>query len=160
MTTIFEPYRANEFIVEIDGYESPNISKVSGLNLGETTEIEVPDGGTNVVHKVSNGVVKFQPLTIERYMDGSQDDMKFKEFFEQMFKWGGAPGTPERGRGSSIRHDGSIVKKQFGEEKLRISFHGAWVKSMSFSDLEAGSSNLLKQTIVLHHEGLEWVYPS
>jgi hypothetical protein len=31
------------------------------------------------------------------------------------------------------------------------------VKSSKFSDLEAGSTNLLIQTIVLEHEGLERV---
>jgi phage tail-like protein len=157
---VLEPYRANEFVVEIGTEECPTVSKVLGLSLGETTEIEVPEGGTNIVHKVSSGVVKFQPLTIERYVDGSDDDRKFKEFFEQIFKLKGEPGTPGgRGLGStlSVRRDGAIVKKHFGQEVLRIAFYGAWVKSAAFSDLEAGSNNLLKQTIVLQHEGLEWV---
>jgi phage tail-like protein len=146
-----EPYRANEFVVEIGTVESPTVSKVSGLSLGETDSIDVPEGGTNVVHKVSSGIVKFQPLTIERYVDGSADDGLFKDFFASMFQRGGG------GQGSTVRRDGSIVKKQFGKEVFRIAFYGAWVKSASFSDLEAGSTNLLKQTVVLEHEGLELI---
>ncbi len=148
-----EPYRANEFVVEIGTVESPTVSKVSGLSLGETDTVDVPEGGTNVMRKVSSGVVKFQPLTIERYVDGSADDKLFKDFFNQMFKQGGG------GTGSTARRDGSIVKKHFGTEVFRIAFYGAWVKSSHFSDLEAGSTALLKQTVVLEHDGLEWILP-
>lgn len=150
---VIEPYRANEFVVEIGTVESPSVSKVSGLSLGETETLEVPEGGTNVVHKISSGVVKFEPLTLERYVDGSQDDTEFKGFFDSMFKLSGG------GQGSTVRRDGAIVKKQFGNEVLRFSFYGAWVKSASFGELEAGSSDLLKQTIVLEHDGLELILP-
>ncbi len=148
---VIEPYRANEFVVEIGTVESPTVSKVSGLSLGETDTIEVIEGGTNVVHKVSSGIVKFEPLTIERYVDGSADDTEFKGFFEEMFKLG------EGGQGSTLRRDGSVVKKQFGQEVFRLAFYGAWIKSASFTDLEAGSSDLLKQTVVLEHDGLELI---
>jgi phage tail-like protein len=148
---VTEPYITNEFVVEIGTEESPTVSKVTGLSLGEADTIEVPEGGTNVVHKVSSGVVKFQPLTIERYVDGSEDDKLFKEFFESAYKLG------EGGQGSTIRRDGSIVKKHFGREVFRLSFYGAWVKSASYTDLEAGSSNPLKQTVVLEHDGLELI---
>ena len=146
-----DPYRANEFVVEIGTEESPTVSKVSGLSLGETETIEITEGGTNIVHKVSNGVVKFQSLTLERYVDGSKDDALFKTFFEEMFKYG------QGGRGSNARQDGSIVKKHFGQEVMRWAFYGAWVKSASFSDLEAGANSALMQTIVLEHDGLEWI---
>jgi len=148
-----EPYRANEFVVEIGTVESPSVSKVSGLSLGETEAVDVPEGGTNIIRKISSGMVKFQPLTIERYVDGSAEDRNFKTFFEDMFKHGGG------GKGSTVRRDGAIVKKHFGAEAFRITFYGAWVKSASFSDLEAGSNNVLKQTVVLEHDGLEWMLP-
>lgn len=148
---VTEPYRSNEFVIEIDTTQSPTVSKVSGLSLGETDTIEVPEGGSNVVHKVSSGVVKFEPLTIERYVDGSADDTLFKSFFESMFKLGAG------GKGSTVRRDGAVVKMHFGTEVMRLAFYGAWVKSATLSDLEAGSSDLLKQTVVLEHDGLEWV---
>ncbi|HET6339853.1 MAG TPA: phage tail protein [Polyangiales bacterium] len=148
---VIEPYRSNEFVVEIGTRESPTVNKVSGLSLGETETIEVPEGGTNIVHKVSSGVVKFQPLTIERYVDGSEDDTAFKDFFETMFHLG------QGGQGSTVRQNGSIVKKHFGREVFRLAFYGGWIKSASFSDLEAGTNSLLKQTIVIEHEGLEYI---
>ena len=36
-----------------------------------------------------------------------------------------------------------------GQEVLRFAFEGAWIKSSKFSDLDAASSDLMKQTIVL-----------
>ncbi len=152
-----EPYRANEFVVVIGGRESPTVSKVSGLNLGKTDAIDVPEGGTNVVHRVSSGVVKFQPLTIERYVDGSQDDQEFRQFFETTFYIKGKAGTSGRGRGSAVRQNGAIIKKHFGQEVLHIAFYDAWVSSMSFTDLDAGATTLMKQTVTLEHDGLEWV---
>lgn len=151
------PFRTNEFVVEINGVESPTVSMVSGLSLGETDTIEVPEGGTNVVYKVSSGVVKFQSLTIERYVDGSSDDTYFQNFFTEMFNYLGKAGTPSRGIGSNSRRNGSIVKKQFGQEVMRLNFYDGWIKSASFSDLQAGSSEVMKQTVVIEHDGLEWV---
>lgn len=148
-----DPLRSNEFVVEIGTATSPTVSKVSGLSLGETDTVEVAEGGTNIIHKVSSGIVKFQSLTLERYVDGSADDTLFKEFFESMFKYG------QGGQGSSVRRDGSVVKNHFGQEAFRVAFYGAWVKSASFGDLEAGSTALLKQTVVLEHDGLELILP-
>ena len=156
---VLEPYIANEFVVEIGTEESPTVSKVSGLSLGKADSVDIPEGGTNVVHKVSSGVVKFDPLTIERYMDGSDDDRRFKEYFEQMFKISGEAGSRSRGLGSSqsVRRDGAIVKKHYGQEVFRIAFYGAWVSQMSIGDLTAGATDSLKQTITLEHDGLEYI---
>jgi hypothetical protein len=50
-----------------------------------------------------------------------------------------------------------IEKRHNGEKVLTFMFTSAWIKSSKFTDLEAGSTTLLKQTIVLEHEGLERV---
>jgi len=138
-----EAFRTDEFVVEIEGIESPGITKVSGLSEGEVDAIDQPDGGANIVHKISSGIVKYDDLTLERNMDGSQSDEDFKAWFLEMFKLDGT------GTGSQLRRNGSVVKKQFGQEVLRFAFEGAWIKSSKFTDLDAGSSDLMKQTIVL-----------
>jgi phage tail-like protein len=138
-----EAYRTDEFVVEIEGIESPGITKVTGLSEGEVEPIDQPDGGANITHKISSGIVKYDDLTLERNMDGSQADEDFKVWFQEMFKLDGT------GVGSQLRRNGSIVKKQFGQEVLRFAFEGAWIKSSKFTDLDAASSDLMKQTIVL-----------
>lgn len=138
-----EAFRTDEFVVEIEGIESPNITKVSGLSEGDVDAIDQADGGSNITHKISSGIIKYDDVTLERNLDGSQADTDFKDWFNEMFRLDGT------GTGSAMRRNGSVVKKQFGEEVLRFAFEGAWIKSSKFSDLDAATSDLMKQTIVL-----------
>jgi phage tail-like protein len=146
----YEGYRASEFVLEVGGIKSPGVSKVSGLSEGELDTVEQPDGATGHVYKVSGAKVKYEPLTIERRVDGSPQDKQFLDWFTQTFR--PKELTPS---GSTVRRSGLITKYHFGTPVLMFSFKDAWVKSSKFSDLEAGSTNLLIQTIVLEHEGLE-----
>ncbi len=138
-----EAFRSHEFVVEIEGIESPNITKVTGLSEGEVEAIEQPDGGANITHKISSGIIKYGDLTLERLLDGSNSDKAFKEWFQKMFTLDGS------GPGSKFRRNGSVVVKQFNQEIMRFAFEGAWMKSSKFSDLDAAASGLFKQTIVL-----------
>lgn len=149
---IWESYRANEFVLMVEGVESPGVSKVSGLSEGELETVEQPDGGSLRVYKLAGSKVKFESLTIERYVDGSPQDQVFRDWFQSTFRLNSA----QQGS-SSVRRNGMIVKRHDGEDVLTFAFYGAWVKSSKFTDLEAGSTSLLKQTIVLEHEGLERV---
>jgi phage tail-like protein len=147
-----EAYRTHEFVVEIDGMDSPpGITKVTGLTDGEVDAIEQPDGGSNIIHKISAGIIKYGDVTLERNMDGSATDAAFQTWFETMFSIDGT------GTGSQLRRNGSIVKKQFGVEVIRFAFYNAWIKSSKFSDLDAASSGLMKQTIVLAVERMNRV---
>jgi len=113
-----EAYRTDEFMVEIEGIESPGITKVTGLSDGEIDAIEQPDGGTPYHHKISSGIIKFGDITLERNMDGSKSDKDFKDWFLNMFKLDGT------GTGSQLRRNGSVIKKQFGKEMIRFVFEG------------------------------------
>ncbi|KUL25592.1 phage tail protein [Actinoplanes awajinensis] len=146
-----EAYRTHEFVVEIQGIESPGITKVTGLSEGEVESIDQPDGGSNITHKINSGIVKFSDLTLERHLDGGAGDRTFRAWWEQMFKLDGT------GEGSRARRDGSVVVKRAGAEVQRWQFEGAWVKSSKFSDLDAGAPGLLKQTIVLAVERMHRV---
>ncbi len=149
----WESYRSNEFVLEIGGKPSPGVSKVSGLSEGEIETIEQPDGGSSHVYKIAGGKVKFEALTVERYVDGSPQDQLFKEWFAEVFAL--ARGT--QGGSTRARRSGMVHKYHNGEKVLTFAFYNAWIKSSKFTDLEAGATGLLKQTIVLEHEGLERV---
>ena len=148
--TFKESYRTHGFAIEIEGTRCP-VTKVTGLSEGATDTIEQPEGGSNIVHKIASGVVKFDTLVIERNVDGSQFDKFFRDWFREMFQLNGTSA------GSSKRRNGAIIKLENGKEVLRFAFYGAWVKSSKFADLEAGSTNLFKQTCEVEHEGLERV---
>ena len=146
----YEGFRANEFIFWVDGTQSPGVSKVSGLSEGEIDTIEQPDGGSNHVYKVAATKIKFESLTVERYVDGSPEDKRFADWFAATFNL-----NATQNGGSSVRKNGMIQKLHNGQVVLTFSFKNAWVKSSKFTDLEAGSTTLMKQTIVLEHEGLQ-----
>lgn len=149
---IVESYRANEFVLIIEGTESPGVSKVGGLSEGEVETIEQAVGGSMRVHKLAGSKVKYDPLTIERYVDGSAEDRRFQDWFRGVFNL--SSGTQG---GSGSRRNGMVEKRHNGQPVLTFAFYGAWIKSSKFTDLEAGSTSLFKQTIVLEHEGLERV---
>lgn len=149
---IWESYRTDEFVLLVGEKPSPGVTKISPLDLGEVETIEQPDGGSGKVYKIAGQKLKFKPLTIERYVDGSEQDKVFMEWFKETFKLSSSPQG-----GSSARRSGQIIKLHNGKEVLTFAFFNAWVKSTSFSDLEAGSTGHFKQTIVLEHEGLELV---
>ncbi|MFN7997420.1 MAG: phage tail protein [Bryobacteraceae bacterium] len=146
---IWESLRASEFVLVIDGHVSPGVSKISGLSEGEVETVEQPDGGTNHVYKIAGNKIKFEPLTIERYVDQSPEDALFRDWFRRVFDLN----STEQG-GSSIRRNGMIIKRHNGKDVMHFSFKNAWIKSSKFTDLEAGSTAVFKQTIVLEHEGL------
>lgn len=145
--TFNEAYRTHGFAVEIEGTQCP-VTKVTGLSEGSTDTIEQPEAGSPVVRKISSGVVKFDTLTVERNMDGSPFDDFFRTWFSDMFQLTGASG------GSSVRRNGAVIKLENGQEVLRFAFFEGWIKSSKFADLEAGSTNLFKQTIEIEHNGL------
>ena len=138
-----EAFTTHDFVVEIEGIESPNITKVSGLSEGSIDAIEQPDGGANINHKISSGIIKYDDLTLERHMDGTTRDQDFLDWFTEMFNMDGT------GEGSAARRNGSVVAKVHQKEVLRFAFEGAWIKSSKFADLDAAQSSLMKQTIVM-----------
>ncbi len=138
-----EAFRSDEFVVEIEGIENPGIIRVSGLSDGEVVAIDQPNNRQNITPKVSARNVSHDDLVLVRHVDGGAGDEAFRKWFTTSFA---ADGT---GRGSQHRRNGSVVKRHFGEEVMRFAFEGAWIKSSRFSDLDAASTELMTQTLVL-----------
>lgn len=152
--SIVEGYKSTEFVLVVGSTESPGVTRITGLSEGEYDTIEQADGGSTHIHKVSSTKVKFEPLTIERRVDGSEQDQLFLDWWRETFFL-----SEGLSQGSAIRRNGKIIKRHNGEDVLAFLFFDAWVKSSKFSDLEAGTDNFFTQTIVLEHEGLERVAP-
>ena len=149
---IWESYRANEFVLMIDG--TPESRRQQGERASaraRSTRSSSPTAAANHVYKIAAAKVKFEPLTIERYVDGSPEDKRFRDWFRQMFNLN----SKEQG-GSAVRKNGMIEKLHNGEK-----VHDLLVQERLDQVVEVhrpGSGidrRLLKQTIVLEHEGLE-----
>jgi phage tail-like protein len=148
--TFREGYRTHGFALEIGNERCP-VTKVTGLSDGAMDVITQSDGGSTFERKIASGIVKFDDLTVERIVDGSVFDALFQEWFAEMFLLNGPS------RGSSIRRNGAVIKLENGQEVMRFLFFEGWVVSSKFTDLEAGSANLFKQTVVIAHSGLQRV---
>ncbi len=151
---VVEAYRSNEYYVTIDNFDSPRFSRVSGLSDGEIDAIEIPDGGSVIVHKQSGAKVKFEDLTLERYVDGSSDDQAFLLWFRTVFNLDGS-GVVGSAPEARARRAGSIVVTRFGVDVMRFTFSGAWIRSSKFSELQAGGNEVMKQTIVLSIDSMK-----
>jgi phage tail-like protein len=151
---IWEVYKSTEIILVVHRDESPGVTRVNGISEGQYDTIDHQNGGRTNDQKISSTKVKFEPLTIERRVDGSPEDQRFLDWWRETFHL-----SDNISRGSTVRKNGQIVKRHNGEPVLTFLFFDAWVKSSKFSDLEAGTDNLFTQTIVLEHEGLERVAP-
>ncbi len=116
---IWESYRANEFVLIIEGRVSPSVTKVSGLSEGEVETIEQPVGGSMLVHKIAGAKVKYEPLTIERYVDGSADDSLFADWFRSVFSLNSATQG-----GSGLRRNGMIEKRHNGVPVISFALYG------------------------------------
>ena len=145
--TFAEAYTTHGFVIEIAGTRCP-VTKVTGLTEGMTVVIEMSSGGDAYVRKISSGIVKWDNRTFDRDMDGTAQDVFFRDWFSEMFQLTGTSG------GSSVRRNGSVIKEQNGREVLRFGFVEGWIVSSKFADLEAASTNLFKQTVEIAHNGL------
>ena len=144
-------HRVREFVVEIEGSESPNITRVIGLPEGNAGVIGPLDGGAHINPKIGSGIRNYGEMTLERNLDGSKADADFKVWFQKMFA------IEDTRTGSRLRRNGFIVVKEHQQEIMRFVFEGAWIKSAKFSDLDASSSGLLQHTIVLAIERMQRV---
>jgi phage tail-like protein len=148
--TFKEGYRTHGFALEIAGVRCP-VTKVAGLGDGMMDVIAQSDGGSTFERKIGSGIVKFDNLTVERIVDGSPFDLTFQQWFSEMFQLNG------RATVSSVRRNGAVIKLENGVEVFRFLFFEGWVVSSKFTDLEAGSANLFKQTVEIAHSGLQRV---
>src|SRR5438105_8262737 len=112
---------------------------MTGLHEVFVYSFDQPEGVSSFPTRRASDLVKFDPLVIERNMDGSTNDKLFKDWFNEMFQLDG------NSNGSSVRRNGAIIKLENGQEVLRYAFYEGFVKSSKFADLEAGSNNLFKQ---------------
>jgi len=148
--TFKEGYRTHGFALEIDGVRCP-VTKVGGLGEGTMDVINQADGGSTFERKIGSGIVKFDNLTVERIVDGSPYDQLFQQWFAEMFLLNG------QATSSAVRRNGAVIKLENGQEVLRFLFFEGWIVSSKFTDLEAGSANLFKQTVEIAHSGLQRV---
>ena len=134
-----DPYKAFNFLVEIDGIAHAVFSEVTGLE-SETAVIEYRAGGENVVRKLP-GLTKFGNITLKR---GITQDAELWNWRKSIVD------------GDIDRRNGSIVLLDDKRSPVvRWHFRDGWICKWEGPALSAQSNEVAIETMEIAHEGLE-----
>jgi len=135
-----DPYKAFNFLVEIDGIARAGFSEVSGLE-SETTVIEYRAGGErNAVRKLP-GLTKYANIVLRRGVTQDAELSNWRKTVED--------GQVDRRNGSIILRDDD------GTEVVRWNFLNGWISKWQGPALHASKNEVAIETIEIAHEGLE-----
>jgi phage tail-like protein len=135
-----DPYKAFNFIVEIDGIARAGFSEVSGLE-SETTVIEYRVGGErNAVRKLP-GLTKYANIVLRRGVTQDAELSNWRKTVED--------GQVDRRNGSIILRDDD------GNDVVRWNFFNGWISKWEGPALNASKNEVAIETIEIAHERLE-----
>jgi phage tail-like protein len=136
-TTRVDPYRAFNFLVEIDGISQAGFQECSGLDASTDT-VDYREGtDPGHVRKLS-GLNKYTAITLKRGITDSGE----------LWNWRKAviDGKTERKNGSIVLLD------ETGAEKLRWNFSNAWPSKWTGPAFNSTGSSVAVETLELTHE--------
>jgi len=141
-----DPYRNFRFQVDIDGFDVAGFSRVSGL--GQSTEvIKYREGGDNIATRKLIGQTDFPDIVLER---GVSEDIDFYYWASAVYNIV-ADVIPEE----LVKHMITIrlMDKTRATVKTWVAYN-VFPVEFSVSDLDAMSSGVLIERIVLANEGI------
>lgn len=134
-----DPYKAFNFLVEIDNIAHAAFSEVSGLE-SETAVIEYRSGSEHLTRKLP-GLTKFGNIVLRR---GITQDHELWDWRQNI-----VDGNPDRRNGSIVLLDDQR------NPVLRWHFRNGWITKWEGPALNAKSSEVAIESIEIVHEGLE-----
>ena len=136
------PYRSTRFELEIDGINIAGFQEVT-LPSQSTEEVEYREGNDPPSTRKLWGLTQSEDLELSRGV--TDDTMELVEWREQV----------ESGDVDDARKTVAvIVQDEQGESGARWEFENAWPKEYQTPDLDAQSSDIAIETLVLAHEGM------
>ncbi len=142
MPTTNGPWGAFNFRVEIDGVEEAGFAEVSGLSF-ETELISYRNGNdkANVVHKIV-GLTKNSDVTLKR---GLVSSLAFYQWLRGIAD----------GNGSDVRNAVIVLLDEAGADVRRFRLTRARVIKYTAGPLNAATSTIAVEELVLSHDRLE-----
>jgi phage tail-like protein len=135
-----DPYRAYNFLVEIDGITRAGFRECSGLDAGRDP-IEYREGSDALTARKLPGLVKYTNISLKR---GITDDADLWAWSKKAID-----GTIERKNGSIILLDDT------GAEKVRWNFREGWPTKWTGPSFNATGTEVAIESLDIAHEGLE-----
>jgi phage tail-like protein len=134
-----DPFRAFNFLVEIDGITRAGFQECSGLDVS-LDPVEYREGGEPITPRKLPGLAKYANITLKR---GITDDQELWEWIQQ-----GVQGETERKNGSIILLDAH------GEEQSRWNFRDGWPTKWTGPSFNATDNSVAVETLEIAHEGV------
>jgi phage tail-like protein len=135
-----DPYKAFNFLVEIDGIARAAFSEVSGLE-SETAVIEYRVGGELHTVRKLPGLTKYGNIVLRR---GVTQDAELWNWRKRVVD------------GNLDRRNGSItLLDDARNEVVRWNFRNGWISKWEGPALNAKANEVAIETIEIAHEGLE-----
>lgn len=150
-TKRFDPYKSFKFEVTISGdtvFARAGFSKVSGLKM-EAEVVEYREGGDANTFQKSPGLVKYEPLTLERGMSEDNDMYNWANKMHQ-FAIGEASSATKYKANMQIKlkdTDGKVVKVW--------EIKDCWVSAYETGELDAQGNNVMIETMTIQHTGFK-----
>lgn len=134
-----DPYRAYNFLVEIDGITRAGFRECSALDSTQDP-IDYREGGEALTARKLPGLVTYANITLKR---GITDDADLWAWRQKAMD-----GKVERKNGSVILLDDT------GEEKVRWNFREGWPTKWTGADFNATGNEVAIETLEIVHEGV------
>ncbi len=135
-----DPIPSFNFAVEIEGVVVGSFKEVSGLKC-ETEVVEYREGTDPNVVRLLPGISRCGPIVLEKGLTSSTE---LWDWYEQTLT------------GSVARKNGAVIMLSASHtEVARYNFYNAWPSKYEISPLNAGSSEVLIETVVLAVEMIE-----
>jgi phage tail-like protein len=135
-----DPYRAFNFVIEIDGVARGAFSEVGGLTAeGDSTDYRE---GTDVQPNVRKlvGLRKYTNITLKR---GYTADKVLWQWYTNIFN-----GMPDR------RNVTIVLMNERREQVLRWNAENAWINKIEGPAMKASGNDVAMESVELIHEGL------
>lgn len=146
----FDPYKNFKFRVKWDGRTVAGVSGVSALKRN-TEAVEHREGGGANHPRLSPGLTRFEPITLER---GVTHDTDFEDWANLVFKTQGDPSISLANFRKDIRIE---LFNEAGQLVIAYVVFRCWVSEyQAISELGAASpASTAFERITLQHEGWE-----
>lgn len=135
-----DPYKAFNFLVEVDGIQSAGFTECTGLST-ETDVIEYREGSDRGGIRKIPGLAKFSNIVLKRGLTRSRDLWNWRKVIID---------------GGIDRRSGAIIV--LGDDHApvaRFRFRDGWPSKWEGPKFNAKSSEVAIETLEIAHEGLE-----
>lgn len=135
-----DPFRAYNFLVEIDGITRAGFRECSGLDTTQDP-IDYREGNQDLTTRKLPGLVKYSNITLKW---GITNDAELWDWRKLVMD-----GKIERKNGSIVLMDDT------GEEQLRWNFREGWPSKWSGPSFNATGNEVAVENLEITHEGVE-----